>query len=785
MSKALTFLALILSAFLGYSQSLTLPVTFEDPSQNYSFTDFGGNATSIVMDPTDPTNTVARSVKTASAQIWAGTTIGTPDGFATPIPFTATETSMNVRVWSPVAGVKIRLKVEDHNNDTISVETRAITTIAGAWETLQFDFSNEIVNTPVLNLANTYDLASIHFNYGTNGASVGADSIYYWDDVRFGNAPGTAQIDLPVTFEDSIVNYTLSDFGGNATTLVSDPVIPGNTVARSVKTPTAQLWAGTNIGTSDGFATPIPFTTTETKMNVRVWSPVAGVQIRLKAEDHQNGNISVETRATTTIAGAWEILEFDFSNEIINTPALDLSNTYDLASIHFNYGANGAAVGADSVYYWDNVKFGSAPKLELPVTFEDPFENYTLTDFGGNASTVVTDPTDPTNTVARTVKTANAQVWAGTNIGTPGGFGTKIPFTATETKMNVRVWSPVSGVQIRLKAEYHLNSNLSVETRATTTVAGAWEILEFDFSNEIINTPPLDPAYPYDLLSIHFNYGVDGASVGADSVYYWDDVYFGSAPVFEQIDLPVTFEDSLVNYSVSDFGGNATTVVLDPTNSTNTVARSVKTASAQIWAGTSIGTPEGFATPIPFTATETKMNVRVWSPAAGVPIRLKAENSIQDSISVETRATTTIAGAWETLEFDFSNEIINTPPLDPANTYNLASIHFNYGVDGASVGVDSVYYWDDVMFGPAPVGIDDLRDLALRYYPNPVTNQLFVSAADRMDQLIVLNQMGQEVMATQPNSNEQMLDLSDLSAGLYVIKVSIDNAWGTFKVVKD
>ncbi len=241
----------------------------------------------------------------------------------------------------------------------------------------------------------------------------------------------------------------------------------------------------------------------------------------------------------------------------------------------------------------------------------------------------------------------------------------------------------------------------------------------------------------------------------------------------------------MVEYTVTDFGGNATTVVVDPTDSTNTVARSVKTASAQIWAGTSIGTPEGFATAIPFTTTETKMNVRVWSPAAGVQIRLKAEDAQNDNISVETRATTTVAGAWETLEFDFSNEIINTPALNPVNTYNLASIHFNYGVDGASVGADSVYYWDDVMFGPAPVGIDDLRELDLRYYPNPVTHHLFVSAAERMDQIIVLNQMGQEVMTIQATSTKQVLDLSGLSAGVYFIKVNIDDAWGTFKVLKD
>jgi hypothetical protein len=39
------------------------------------------------------------------------------------IPFTASATKMNVRVWSPTAGIKVRLKVEDHNDNTHTVET--------------------------------------------------------------------------------------------------------------------------------------------------------------------------------------------------------------------------------------------------------------------------------------------------------------------------------------------------------------------------------------------------------------------------------------------------------------------------------------------------------------------------------------------------------------------------------------------------------------------------------------------------------------------------------------
>ena len=53
---------------------------------------------------------------------------------------------------------------------------------------------------------------------------------------------------------------------------------------------------------------------------------------------------------------------------------------------------------------------------------------------------------------------------------------------------------------------------------------------------------------------------------------------------------------------------------------------------------------------------EAPVTVRVWAPAAGIPIRLKVEDAADPTKSVETEATTTVANAWETLTFDFANQ---------------------------------------------------------------------------------------------------------------------------------
>lgn len=501
------------------------------------------------------------------------------------------------------------------------------------------------------------------------------------------------QINLPVTFDDPNTDYTMSDFGGNASTLTVDPANSSNHVMKSVKTPGAQTWAGTTIGTGLGFATPVPLTASTMRMTVMVYSPAAGLDIKLKLDNHANPNngLSVETDVLTTKANQWENLTFDFIKNAAGTPAFNAGNVYDLASIFFDFG-NG---GSGKTFYFDNVQMGAATlkQINLPVTFDDATTDYTMSDFGGNVSTVVADPANASNHVLKAVKTPGAQTWAGTTIGTGKGFSSPIPITSNSTKMTVMVYSPAAGLDIKLKLDNQANANngLSVETDVLTTKANQWETLTFDFSKNAAGTPAFNPANTYDLASIFFDFG----NAGTGSTFYIDNLQMAPPPVLKQLDLPVTFDDPTVDYTMSDFGGNISTLVADPTNAANNVMKSVKTAGSQTYAGTTMGTGAGFASVIPISSSRMKMTVMVYSPAAGLDVKLKLDNHAKANtgLSVETDVLTTKANQWETLTFDFSKNAAGTPAFNPANTYDLATIFFDFG----NVGTGSVFYWDNVI----------------------------------------------------------------------------------------
>jgi len=110
--------------------------------------------------------------------------------------------------------------------------------------------------------------------------------------------------------------------------------------------------------------------------------------------------------------------------------------------------------------------------------------------------------------------------------------------------------------------------------------------------------------------------------------------------------LPVTFENPGTDYELQDFGGNTSQIVADPTDGSNTVVESTKSDAAEVWAGTTVADVSGFAEPIPFAEGATTMTLRMWSPTAGTPVRLKVEQLGAPTVSVETEATTTVAEEW-------------------------------------------------------------------------------------------------------------------------------------------
>lgn len=360
-----------------------------------TLTGFGGSEdATVVNDPTDATNKVARVVKSATAEVWAGATLSICANQAVPtLPFTTTLTTLTARVWSPAAGVPVRMKVENASDPSKSVETEASTTVASTWQTLSFNFANPVAGTAAFNPATTYNKVSVFFNFGTGGAATGART-YFLDDLAFRGSsfaaacPATGGGTTTITLDESPAP-ALTGFGGaEDSSIANDPAGGTNKVAKVVKSATAELWAGTTVSNLANQAiAPIAFTASNQVITVRVWSPVANIPVRLKVENAADGSKSVETEARTTVANAWQTLSFNFATPAAGTAALNLATVYNKASIFFDFGTTGAAAGGARTYYFDDVTYPAAASsggATGPVTFASGYTQGGATAQGGS-----------------------------------------------------------------------------------------------------------------------------------------------------------------------------------------------------------------------------------------------------------------------------------------------------------------------------------------------------------------------------------------------------------------
>ncbi len=86
----------------------------------------------------------------------------------------------------------------------------------------------------------------------------------------------------------------------------------------------------------------------------------------------------------------------------------------------------------------------------------------------------------------------------------------------------------------------------------------------------------------------------------------------------------------------------------------------------------------------------------------------------------------------------------------------------------------------------AVLGVDDVegQGSAFTYYPNPVKNTLTLNAQQNIQNITMYNMLGQQVLTTSPNTLNTEVDMSQLETGTYFVKVSINDATKTVRVIK-
>jgi len=97
---------------------------------------------------------------------------------------------------------------------------------------------------------------------------------------------------------------------------------------------------------------------------------------------------------------------------------------------------------------------------------------------------------------------------------------------------------------------------------------------------------------------------------------------------------------------------------------------------------------------------------------------------------------------------------------------------------------NSEFYVDNLLFIDGTFGVDDFAANNFSVYPNPVEDVLNIQSTNAVQSIEVYDVLGKLVTATTPDVISPTMDMSALNSGIYLVKVTIDGASKTVKVIK-
>ncbi len=100
------------------------------------------------------------------------------------------------------------------------------------------------------------------------------------------------------------------------------------------------------------------------------------------------------------------------------------------------------------------------------------------------------------------------------------------------------------------------------------------------------------------------------------------------------------------------------------------------------------------------------------------------------------------------------------------------------------VGVTSCFSPQAITCIQAPLGNDVFAKEIFAHYPNPVTDFLYLKHSMPLEQVVVLNAVGQQISSYVVAANETRIDMSGLERGVYFVKVTVAHTSKTIPIVK-
>ncbi len=133
-----------------------------------------------------------------------------------------------------------------------------------------------------------------------------------------------------------------------------------------------------------------------------------------------------------------------------------------------------------------------------------------------------------------------------------------------------------------------------------------------------------------------------------------------------------------------------------------------------------------------------------------------------------------LTSEWQqkTIEFEYANELV---PDSILMLVTSGGVGVFQGVDIGTLTLGSYIDFDNMSFQALAVENNEMQNISV--YPNPANNMVTVENVNDAS-ISILNMLGQEIITKKANSKREILDVSMLVDGTYIIR--IDSAKGIY-----
>ncbi|MDA9339475.1 T9SS type A sorting domain-containing protein [Polaribacter sp.] len=432
-------------------------------------------------------------------------------------------------------------------------------------------------------------------------------------------------------------------------------------------------------------------------------------------------------------------------------------------------GVNPSTIYIDNVYFWKAPT--TAPNTDAPTppareagdvvsVYSDAYTNIDVTNFNPawGQTGAVDEAYDPTGAGSNTVLEYSNFNYQGTE------------FAATDASamefVHIDIWT-VDATVVKFSPINNGTGTGEILINVPL-VTGGWSSVDIAIADFTGMT--------WDSL---FQMKFDGAAGVNPSTIYIDNVYFyreavtapttdaPTPPAREAGDVISIYSDAYTNINVTNFNPawgqtGAVDEAYDPTGAGSNTVLEYSNFNYQ---GTEFDATDASAMEF--------VHIDIWT-ADATDVKFSPVNN-GTGVGEILVSVPVVTGAWSSVDIAIAD-------FTGMTWDSLFQMKFDgaAGVNPSKIYLDNIYFYK-----ASTAGVEDESLVTLNMYPNPANDVLNISAQNTINTVEIFNVLGQKVMNMRVENTSAEINVSNLNAGIYLIKYEINNSTSTKKFVKN